>query len=284
MTYGQKKRLKKRLLRILTVNIPLILLFVVIVFPVYWTVVTSLKDESTILDIPIKYLPSPVTFSNYKYIWENMGVDHYFFNSVLVTGVSTIASTVISVFGGYAISRYRFKGKGLSYGVLLVSQMFPGVVLMIPLFVIFKNLGIVNSPYSLMITYTTVRIPFCMIMISGFVSGVSPALEEAAQIDGCTIMQSVFRIVVPTIAPGIVAAGAFSFVSSWNEYVYAFTFLSSEKYFTLPIGLKLMQGEFTVAYGSLAAGCVMALVPVLILFAYIQKYLVSGLSSGAVKG
>ena len=109
-------------------------------------------------------------------------------------------------------------------------------------------------------------------------------MEEAAQIDGCTIMQSVFRIVVPTIAPGIVAAGAFSFVSSWNEYVYAFTFLSSEKYFTLPIGLKLMQGEFTVAYGSLAAGCVMALVPVLILFAYIQKYLVSGLSSGAVKG
>lgn len=284
MTIGQKRKLKKRVIRILTVNIPLIVLFLVIIFPIYWTVVTSLKDESTILELPIKYWPSPITFDNYKYIWENMGFDRYFFNSVFVTGTSTIVCTIISVFGGYAIARYKFKGKGFSYLILLISQMFPGVVLMIPLFVVFKNMGIVNSPYSLILTYTTVRIPFCMIMMSGFVAGVSPALEEAAQIDGCSILQSIFKIVVPTIAPGIVAAGAFSFVSSWNEYVYAFTFLSDEKLFTLPIGLRLMQGEFTVAYGSLAAGCVMALVPVLLLFAYIQKYLVSGLASGAVKG
>jgi multiple sugar transport system permease protein len=123
-----------------------------------------------------------------------------------------------------------------------------------------------------------------MIMISGFVAGVSPALEEAAQIDGCSVFGAITKIVVPTIAPGLVAAGAFAFVSSWNEYVYAFCFLSSERYFTLPIGLKLMKGEFSVAYGSLAAGCVMALIPVILLFAYIQKYLVSGLSAGAVKG
>lgn len=284
MTTGQKRKLKKRIIRILTVNIPLIILFLVIMFPIYWTVITSFKDESSMLQLPVKYWPSPFTFDNYKYIWDNMGFDHYFFNSVFVTGVSTIACTLISIFGGYAIARYKFKGKGASYLVLLISQMFPGVVLMIPLFVIFRNMGIVNSPYSLILTYTTVRIPFCMIMMSGFVAGVSPALEEAAQIDGCSILQSIFKIVVPTIAPGIVAAGAFSFVSSWNEYVYAFMFLSDEKLFTLPIGLRQMQGEFTVAYGSLAAGCVMALIPVLLLFAYIQKYLVSGLSSGAVKG
>ena len=284
MTTGQKRKLKKRIIRILTVNIPLIILFLVIMFPIYWTVITSFKDESSMLQLPVKYWPSPFTFDNYKYIWDNMGFDHYFFNSVFVTGVSTIACTLISIFGGYAIARYKFKGKGASYLVLLISQMFPGVVLMIPLFVIFRNMGIVNSPYSLILTYTTVRIPFCMIMMSGFVAGVSPALEEAAQIDGCSILQSIFKIVVPTIATGIVAAGAFSFVSSWNEYVYAFMFLSDEKLFTLPIGLRQMQGEFTVAYGSLAAGCVMALIPVLLLFAYIQKYLVSGLSSGAVKG
>lgn len=284
MTISQKRKWKKRLIRFVTVNIPLVVLFVIIMFPIYWTVVTSFKEESSMLQLPVKYWPQPFTFANYKYIWENMGFNHYFYNSVLVTGVSTILCTIISIFGGYAIARYKFKGKVASYAVLLVSQMFPGVVLMIPLFEIFKNMGIVNSPYSLILTYTTVRIPFCMIMMSGFVAGVSPALEEAAQIDGCTIFQSIFKIVVPTIAPGIVAAGAFSFVSSWNEYVYAFTFLSDEKFFTLPIGLRLMQGEFTVAYGCLAAGCVMALIPVLLLFAYIQKYLVSGLSSGAVKG
>lgn len=284
MTYNQKKKLKKKVTRILLVNIPLVILFLITVFPIYWTVVTSLKDESSMLQLPVRYIPVPFTFDNYKYIWDNMGFDKYFFNSVLTTGLSTVVCTIVSIFGGYAIARYKFKGKGPAYLVLLVSQMFPGVVLMIPLFVIFNKLGFVNSPWSLVVTYATIRIPFCMIMMSGFVAGVSPALEEAAQIDGCSILQSVFKIVVPTIAPGIVAAGAFSFVSSWNEFVYAFTFLSSEKYFTLPIGLRQMQGEFTVAYGSLAAGCVMALIPVLILFAYIQKYLVSGLSSGAVKG
>ncbi|MTK05811.1 MAG: carbohydrate ABC transporter permease [Hungatella sp.] len=275
---------KKRLIRILTVNIPLVVLFIVTIFPLYWTIVTSLKPENQIMKLPLKYWPSPITFDNYKYIWNNMGFDVYFFNSVMVTVISTVVCTVVSLFGGYAIARYPYKGKKLTYLILLVSQMFPGVVLMIPLFEIFKNMGIVNSPYSLILTYTTVRIPFCMIMISGFVAGVSPALEEAAQIDGCSVLGAITKIVVPTIAPGLVAAGAFAFVSSWNEYVYAFCFLSSERYFTLPIGLKLMKGEFSVAYGSLAAGCVMALIPVILLFAYIQKYLVSGLSAGAVKG
>lgn len=276
--------MKKRLIRIAAVDIPLIVLFIITVFPLYWTIVTSLKQESDIMQLPLKYWPSPLTFDNYKYIWENMGFDTYFWNSILVTSVSTLVCTVISLFGGYSIARYKYKGKKFTYLVLLISQMFPGVVLMIPLFEIFRNMGIVNSPHSLILTYATVRIPFCMIMISGFISGVSPALEEAAQIDGCSVFGAITKIVVPTIAPGLVAAGAFSFVSSWNEYVYAFCFLSSEKYFTLPIGLKLMKGEFTVAYGSLAAGCVMALIPVILLFAYIQKYLVSGLSAGAVKG
>lgn len=275
---------KKRLIRIFTVNIPLVVLFIITIFPLYWTIVTSLKPENQIMKLPLKYWPSPITFDNYKYIWNNMGFDIYFWNSVMVTVISTVVCTVVSLFGGYAIARYPYKGKKLTYLILLVSQMFPGVVLMIPLFEIFKNMGIVNSPYSLILTYTTVRIPFCMIMISGFVVGVSPALEEAAQIDGCSVMGAITKIVVPTIAPGLVAAGAFAFVSSWNEYVYAFCFLSSERYFTLPIGLKLMKGEFSVAYGSLAAGCVMALIPVILLFAYIQKYLVSGLSAGAVKG
>ncbi|NNJ30259.1 carbohydrate ABC transporter permease [Lacrimispora defluvii] len=275
---------KKKLIRIFTVNIPLVILFIITIFPLYWTIVTSLKPENEIMKLPLKYWPSPITFDNYKYIWNNMGFDIYFWNSVMVTVISTVVCTVVSLFGGYAIARYPYKGKKLTYLILLVSQMFPGVVLMIPLFEIFKNMGIVNSPHSLILTYTTVRIPFCMIMISGFVAGVSPALEEAAQIDGCSVLGAITKIVVPTIAPGLVAAGAFAFVSSWNEYVYAFCFLSSERYFTLPIGLKLMKGEFSVAYGSLAAGCVMALIPVILLFAYIQKYLVSGLSAGAVKG
>ncbi len=276
--------MKKRINRIFLINIPLIIIFLGVVFPIYWTLATSFKQESTILDLPLRYLPAPFTFENYTYIWENMGFDRYLLNSTVTTLVSTVISTFIALFGGYAISRYKFKGKRSVYITLLISQMFPGVALMIPLFEIFNNMGFVNSPMSLILTYITVRIPFCMIMISGFVSGISPTLEEAAQIDGCSILGSIFKIVIPTITPGIVAAAAFSFVSSWNEFEYAFIFISDEKFFTLPVGLRQMQGEFTVAYGSLAAGCVMAMVPCILMFAYIQRYLIPDLTAGSVKG
>ena len=145
-------------------------------------------------------------------------------------------------------------------------------------------MGLINKLWSLVIVNTTVNLPFCTIMFSGFFSGVSPTLEEAAQIDGCTILKSVFKIVVPTILPGIVASGAFAFVNTWNEFVYSLNFISDSDKFTLPVGLSMMKGEFTVNYGGLAAGTVVALIPVLLIFCYIQKYLVQGLASGAVKG
>ena len=121
-------------------------------------------------------------------------------------------------------------------------------------------------------------------MMSGFFSGLPKELEEAAQIDGCSLLGSVFRILIPTIAPGIVATGAYAFVNSWNDFVYALNFINDKSKFTIPVGLSMMKGEFTIEYGALCAGCIIALIPVILLFSYIQKYLVAGLASGAVKG
>lgn len=275
---------RKKLIKIFACYIPVAVCVAFTLFPYYWFLCTSLKTESSIMKLPLRYIPVPFTFENYKTMLINMGFDKYFINSLFVSVTTTFLIIIIAILGGYAISRYKFKGKKFTFFLLLVTQMLPGVVILIPLFTIFNKMGLINNLWSLIITNTTVNLPFCMIMISGFFSSVSPALEEAALIDGCSIWRAIFRIVVPTILPGIVSAAAFAFVNSWNEFVYALNFINDASKFTLPVGLSMMKGEFTVNYGGLAAGTIVALIPVLIMFCFIQRYLVEGLSAGAVKG
>lgn len=236
------------------------------------------------MELPIRYIPTPFTLDNYKNMLASMGFDKYFFNSLFVSVLTTAIVMVVAIWGGFAISRYKFRGKKFTFFLLLITQMLPGVVILIPLFTVFNSLGLINNLWSLVITNTTVNLPFCMIMMSGFFSGIPATLEEAAQIDGCSIWKAVFRIVVPAIMPGIVSSAAFAFVNSWNEFVYALNFINDSSKFTLPVGLSMMKGEFTVNYGGLAAGTIVALIPVLLVFCYIQKYLVQGLAAGSVKG
>jgi multiple sugar transport system permease protein len=278
------KKTKKRVLKIFTCYLPILLFTAFIIFPFYWFLCTSLKEESSIMELPIRYLPTPFTLDNYKNMLASMGFDKYFLNSLFVSVVTTIIVMIVAIWGGFAISRYKFRGKKLTFFMLLITQMLPGVVILIPLFTIFNKLGLINNLWSLIITNTTVNLPFCMIMMSGFFSGIPATLEEAAQIDGCSIWKAVFKIVVPSIMPGVVSSSAFAFVNSWNEFVYALNFINDSSKFTLPVGLSMMKGEFTVNYGGLAAGTIVALIPVLLIFCYIQKYLVEGMSAGAVKG
>lgn len=279
-----KRDIRYKLTRLLTCYLPLMIVTMVTVFPFYWFLNTSLKEESSILKLPVRYIPSPFTAQNYRTMLAGIGFDRYFVNSLVVSGFTTLSVTVIAIMGGYAISRYKFKGKKTVFGLLLLTQMLPGVVILVPLFTIFNKLNLINNLMSLIIVNTTVNLPFCTIMISSFFSSVPPTLEEAAQIDGCSILKAVFKIVVPTILPGIIASGAFAFVNTWNEFVYSLNFINDSDMFTLPVGLSMMKGEFTVNYGGLAAGTVVALIPVLLIFCFIQKYLVQGLTAGAVKG
>lgn len=264
--------------------LPILLFAIFTIFPFYWMLCTALKEESTIMELPIRYWPKELTLDNFQRILTSMGFDRYFLNSLFVSVITTILIMVVAIWGGFALSRYNFRGKKFTFMLLLVTQMLPGVVILIPLFTIFNNLGLINNLWSLIIVNTTVNLPFCMIMMKGFFSGIPSTLEEAAQIDGCSIWKAIFRVVLPAVMPGVVSSGCFAFVNAWNEFVYALNFINDSNKFTLPVGLSMMKGEFTVDYGGLAAGVIVALIPVLLIFCYIQKYLVQGLSAGAVKG
>ena len=274
---------KKKMRKVLTCYIPVVVWVLITIFPYYWFINISFTDNSMIMKLPVYYYPHFFTFDNYKKILTAMDFAQNFKNSLIVATLTTLVIILLSIFGGYAMSRYKFKAKSGVMLLLLLTQMFPGIILLIPLFSVFVKLHIYDNLLSLVIVNATTNLPFCMIMCCGFYAGVPITLEEAAQIDGCTTIQALFKIVVPAILPGIVTCGAFAFVNSWNEFVYALNFINTSSKFTIPVALSMMQGEFTVNYGGIAAGTIIALIPVLLIFAYIQKYLVAGMS-GAVKG
>lgn len=263
--------------------LPAVIWVILTIFPYYWFLNLSFTDNSMIMKLPVYYYPHFFSTENYTKMLSAMDFALNFKNSLIVATGTTALIIILSIFGGYAMSRYKFKAKGGVMLLLLLTQMFPGIILLIPLFSVFVKLGIYDSLTSLIIVNATTNLPFCMIMCTGFYSGVPITLEEAAKIDGCNTLQAMFKITVPSILPGIVTCGAFAFVNSWNEFVYALNFISTSSKFTIPVALSMMQGEFTVNYGGIAAGTIVALIPVILVFCYIQKYLVSGMA-GAVKG
>lgn len=264
--------------------IPLILILTFILFPLYWTVRTSLMFERDIVSLPIRYWPSPLTFTNFINAWDVVGFNMYFQNSLFVAAISVVLITFFSIFVGYSLSRFKFKGKNMFMFMMLATQFLPAAMLILPLFIIFRNMGLLNNHFSLVIINTTMQLSFNSILMRGFVSGIPVELEEAASIDGCSRIGAIFRTVIPLLLPGLVATAAFSFVGVWNEFLYAFMFMTSRTNFTLPIGLRAVIGEYTANHGILAAGSMIALVPALLMFVYLQKYLVAGLAAGSVKG
>ncbi len=279
-----RRMTNRQLRRRILIIIPLVIAAIWTLFPIYWTVVTSLKTSSQIAAKPLTYLPVPPTFDNYIKAWSVGGFSRYFLNSVFVSVVSTVFTVVLATMDGYAMARYRFKGKGIFLILLLCTQFIPTAMLIIPLFQIYKSVSLINSHWSLIITYSVFHIPFNAMLMSTFIKGIPYSLEEAALVDGCTGRQAFTHVLLPVLMPGIAAVSAYSFISSWNEYLYALMFMTSSRKYTLPIGLSMMIGEYSINYGQLTAGSVIALLPVVLLFMYVQKYMVSGLSAGAVKG
>ncbi|SFL94433.1 multiple sugar transport system permease protein [Paenibacillus sp. 1_12] len=274
----------KSLDRLFVLRLPLLLAMAFTLFPLYWAVVTSLKQEGEITRLPIRYWPELITFENYFVAWNNVGFSTFFKNSVFVSAMTVIIVLICSVLVGYAISRFTFKGKAAFMIMLLCTQFVPGAMLLIPLFMIFKQLGLTSNLLALIITYSTFQLPFNSLLMSGFISNIPEALEEAAMVDGCSRLKAIFLVIFPILLPGIVATTVFTFISAWNEFLFALMFISKPALFTLPVGLRYMQGEFDIHYGALAAGSLISLLPAVILFAFVQKYLVQGMGSGAVKG
>ncbi|NBK25789.1 MAG: carbohydrate ABC transporter permease [Spirochaetia bacterium] len=265
----------------------LILLFfmLLVLMPIYWMAITSLKTNSEIINAQeVTYYPHEVTMENYVQLFQLYDYNRMLFNSVLVSVATGLSITMLSIFGGYGLARYTFRGKDTMLLFFLLTQMIPGILVIIPLYVIFSKLGLINTRFSLFLFYLIANLPFCVITMRSFFERIPYSLEEAAYVDGCSKMKTLFRIILPIMFPGIVAVFVFAFIGAWNELIAGTIFINTSNLWTVPVGLKSLIGKYDVKWGVLMAGGMGALLPTAIMFAFMQKFVVEGLTAGAVKG
>ncbi|MEU3556923.1 carbohydrate ABC transporter permease [Streptomyces fragilis] len=261
------------------IYLPLGLYLLFTLVPFYWMLLFALRPAGS-----TSLVPWPVTFEHFEKVWNERSFGVFFQNSMLVGLATLVTTTVIALSGGYALARFDFRVKNAFMLALLCSQFIPGALMLVPLFEIFRNLRMINSLESVIIAETVFQLPLSIILISGFIKNVPVSLEEAAWVDGCSRLRAFRAVVLPLLRPGLIAVGSFAFVHSWNHFLFALMFLSEQDKQTIPVGLNTLIGADSVDLGALAAGGVIAAVPVVIVFAFIQKWLITGFSAGAVKG
>tara|TARA_B100001741_G_C16543637_1_gene595603 strand:- start:492 stop:1409 length:918 start_codon:yes stop_codon:yes gene_type:complete len=205
-------------------------------------------------------------------------------NSIIISFIVTLTGVVFASTGGYALSRFRFKGREFGMTAILTTQMFPATMLLLPFFILLSYLGLINSYIGLIIIYSSTALPFCIWQMKGYYDTIPPSLEESARIDGCSRFQAFYKVILPLSSPALVITALFSFMASWSEYVIAAIILQDPKLYTLPLGLKSFQASLSTQWGLYAAGAVVVSIPVTILFISLSRYLVSGLTMGSVKG
>ncbi len=262
----------------------LVFYLLMVLLPFYWLFITSVKPRMDILTTDIQYWPKHFTLNNYRVLWSASNFDVFLKNSVLVSIGTGLFTTCFAILGGYALARYKFKAKTAAVYGLLLTQMIPGVLVMIPTAILFSKVGLMNSLSGLIIIYIVGNIPFCLILMRSFFDRIPVDLEEAALIDGCSKLGALFRIVLPIMLPGIVATFVFAFIGAWNELLCAIMFISSDEFKTIPVGLSMFVQSYDINWGVMTAGAVMALIPSLVMFAIVQRFVVEGLTDGAVKG
>ncbi len=272
-----------KLKSLFTLFIPLVILLVFLLFPFYWTFVTSIKTEKELYGA-ITYWPQLATFSSYQRLFTTtVNFLSAMKNSFIVALSTALVSLAVSTLAAYAFSRYRFAGRKFLMFLFISNNMFPTVLLLIPLYAIMRKLGLLYTHSSLVLSYTTFTIPFSVWLLNGFINDLPASLEEAAMIDGCNRGGAFVRIVLPVLTPGLVATGIYIFMTSWNEYTFAMMFTNVASR-TIPVALKNLIGQLGVQWDLLTAGGIVTIIPVCIMFFFAQKHLVAGLTAGAVKG
>lgn len=262
----------------------LTLLSVFCIGPILWTFLTSLKPESDIVTQTIKYIPTTITFEHYKALWQQSDYPVLVMNSFVVTVSTVMISLVAGTLAAYSFSRFKYRGRNALMLGYLVIRMFPAVLMIIPLFIVFRGFGLLDTKLGLAFAYTSFLLPIFVWMMKGFFDGAPKELESAARIDGTTRLGAMMRILMPLARNGIVATSVFVAIAAWNEFLFALMLTTSQGSRTWPVGLQLMVGEFQLPWGMLAAGGIISIIPVIIMFAIVQRAMVSGITAGAVKG
>lgn len=269
--------------RILALYVPLMAVLTFLLFPFYWTFITSIKPDSELYGRVVTYWPNSPTFEAYKKLFIDFNFLHAMKNSLIVTVSTTILTITVSVLAAYAFSRYRFKGRKILMVMFLTNNMFPTVLLLIPLYAIMRKLNILYTPGSLVLSYATFTIPFSVWLLNGYMNDLPGTLEEAALVDGANRPTAFMKIILPMLTPCIIATGVYIFMNAWNEYTFAVMF-TNEASRTIPVALKSLIGQLGVQWDLLTAGGIITIIPVCIMFFFAQKKLVEGLTAGAVKG
>lgn len=277
-----KLNFKKSLNKVATYTI-IILVSIIILIPIIWMISTSLKTQMETFKIPVKFFPDSLNFNSYIEMWGHRPYLRYLINSFIVSATSTILALITSLLTAYGFSRYKFRTSNISLMLILIAQMVPTIVLVIPYFKIMSYLNLFDKISGLIITYIAYVIPYTIWILKGYLDSIPIELDESASIDGCSPFDIFWKIILPISMPGIIAAGIFAFVLAWNEFTLAYILLSSEKKLPIGVGIAYLFGEYSVAWNELmAAGIVASIIPAVIFFVA-SKQLVSGLTSGAMK-
>jgi arabinogalactan oligomer / maltooligosaccharide transport system permease protein len=271
--------------RLLTIvrHVVLVIFSLVSIYPVLNVFSISLRPGDRLRTSDLSIIPDGATFESYIILFRDHPFMTWVGNSLLVTIVVTITGVVLAAIGGYAFSRFNFVGRKTGMLAIMTTQMFPATMLLLPLYILIAKLHLINTFFGLMILYSSTALPFCIWQMKGFYDTIPASLEEAARIDGCSRFQAFYRIILPLASPALVITALFSFMSSWSEYIVAAQILQDTELFTLPLGLKSFQASMSTQWGLYAASSILVSIPVVILFISLSRYLVSGLTLGAVK-
>jgi multiple sugar transport system permease protein len=253
-------------------------------FPLYWLFKVSVTPNSLLYSEGVRMWPSAITWEHYGFVLRHSAFPTFFKNSLIVAGSTAVVVTLCAALSGYALSRFSFRAKYGIVALMLLTQMFPLVMLVAPIFKILSPLGLTNSLTGLVVVYSAFNVPFATFLMQSFFDGIPKDLEEAAMIDGATQFVAFRQIILPLTLPGIAATLGFVFTAAWSELLFALMLINNNDAATFPVGLLTFVSKFSVDFGQMMAAGVLALIPAGLFFLLIQRYLVQGLTAGAVKG